>query len=374
MEPAISLMPTAVEGFDDDRRGMSWGEYSLDSVFVRNEIRSVSDVIRRIDARRYVLDPDFQREFVWPEDKQSKLIESCIIRIPLPVFYLAEAKDGRIVVVDGLQRLTTFHRFVKGSFRLKGLANPDTQTEHPLEGKRFSNLPVEIQERVLDTQLITYILDAKAPERARLDIFERVNSGVPLTRQQMRNALYSGPATVWLKQAADSAIFKLATGDSLDRKAMRDREAINRFCSFHLLGWSTYKGDMETFLAHSLETMNGLNTADLSDLRSKFLESMRQNRALFGDHAFRKSISSSKPEDRRNVLNVALFDVCSVLFAKYADRLSSDQAIGARFKVAFKVLLDDDRFVKSITYSTNSTQAVTARFGMAETVLAECLS
>ena len=189
MEQAISLVPTAVEGFDDDRRGISWGEYSLDSVFVRNEIRSVSDVIRRIDARRYVLDPDFQREFVWPEDKQSKLIESCIMRIPLPVFYLAEAKDGRIIVVDGLQRLTTFHRFVKGSFRLKGLASQDAQAEHPLDGKRFSNLPVEIQERVLDTQLITYILDAKAPERARLDIFERVNSGVPLTRQQMRNAL-----------------------------------------------------------------------------------------------------------------------------------------------------------------------------------------
>lgn len=374
MDQAISLLPTAVEGFDDDRRSISWGEYSLDSVFVRNEIRSVSDVIRRIDARRYVLDPDFQREFVWPEDKQSKLIESCIMRIPLPVFYLAEAKDGRIIVVDGLQRLTTFHRFVKGSFRLKGLANQDAQTEHPLDGKRFSNLPVEIQERVLDTQLITYILDPKAPERARLDIFERVNSGVPLTRQQMRNALYSGPATVWLKQAAESAIFKLATGDSLDRKAMRDREAINRFCSFHLLGWASYKGDMETFLARSLEAMNGLDAADLSNLRSKFLEAMRQNRALFGDHAFRKSISSPKPDDRRNVLNVALFDVCSVLFAKYADRLSNDQALGPKFKIAFKVLLDDDRFVKAITYSTNSTQAVTARFGMAETVLAECLS
>src|SRR6185437_6637276 len=105
----------------------------------------------------------------------------------------------------------------------------------------------------------------KAPERARLDIFERVNSGVPLTRQQMRNALYSGPATLWLKSTADSPVFKLATGDSLDRKAMRDREAINRFCSFYLLGWHSYKsGEMEPFLASGLEVMNAMSLDELA--------------------------------------------------------------------------------------------------------------
>ncbi|MGH6672264.1 MAG: DUF262 domain-containing protein [Xanthobacteraceae bacterium] len=109
-----------IEGLDRPD-GVGWSEYSLDSVFVRSETRSVSSIIQRIDARRCVLDPEFQRDFVWPEDKQSKLIESCVMRIPLPVFYLAEAQDGRIIIVDGLQRLTTFHRFVKGQFRLKDL-------------------------------------------------------------------------------------------------------------------------------------------------------------------------------------------------------------------------------------------------------------
>lgn len=85
-----------------------WGDYPLDAVLVRTEPRSVSEVVRRIENKRYVLDPDFQRDFVWPLQKQSKLIESCIMRIPLPVFYVAEAPDGRIIVVDGLQRLTTF--------------------------------------------------------------------------------------------------------------------------------------------------------------------------------------------------------------------------------------------------------------------------
>ena len=68
---------------------------------------------------------------------------------------------------------------------------------HPLEGKRFKELDLKLQERIEDTQLTLYILDSKAPERAKLDIFERVNSGEPLTRQQMRNCLYNGPATIW---------------------------------------------------------------------------------------------------------------------------------------------------------------------------------
>ncbi|SHH07068.1 DUF262 domain-containing protein [Bradyrhizobium erythrophlei] len=359
-----------VEGFDD-APSASWGEYSLDSVFVRNEIRSISDVIRRIDSKRYILDPDFQRDFVWPEDKQSKLIESCIMRIPLPVFYLAEAKDGRIIVVDGLQRLTTFHRYVKGLFRLKDLApQQSADVSHLLDGKKFSELAIELQERLLDTQLITYILDSKAPERARLDIFERVNSGVPLTRQQMRNALYNGPATLWLKHAADSTMFKLATGESLDRKAMRDREAINRFCSFFLNGWKSYKSDMEVFLASGLEAMNVLPQSELLGLRNKFSESMRMNRYLFGDHAFRKSLGN--PDGRRNVLNIALFDVCSVLIARYSDELATKSKSGDRVRLAFKYLLSDDRFLKAITYGTNSTQAVTTRFELAEAVLNEC--
>ena len=112
---------------------MGWADYSLDSVFVRSETRSVSSIIQRIDARRCVLESEFQRDFVWPEDKQSKLIESCIMRIPLPVFYLAEAPDGRIIEVDGLQRLTTFHRYVKGQLRLKDLSSNGADP-HELEG------------------------------------------------------------------------------------------------------------------------------------------------------------------------------------------------------------------------------------------------
>src|SRR5260370_4405383 len=120
-----------------------------------------------------------------------------------------------------------------------------------------------------------YILDAKAPERASMDIFERVNSAEQITRQQMRNALYNGPATIWLKQAAEGDAFRSATGQTLNPKTMRDREAINRFCAFKLLGWTSYKtGDMDGFLAEGLTKLATLSDPDRVALRGAFDRAM----------------------------------------------------------------------------------------------------
>ena len=115
IEMTTAKLGDEVEGLDSTA-SLGWGEYPLDSVFVRTEIRTVGEVVKRIKAGRYVLNPDFQRDFLWPIDKQSKLIESCLMRLPLPVFYVAEAQDGRIIVVDGLQRLFTFFRFMENEF------------------------------------------------------------------------------------------------------------------------------------------------------------------------------------------------------------------------------------------------------------------
>lgn len=289
------------------------------------------------------------------------------MRIPLPVFYVAEAKDGRIIVVDGLQRLTTFARFLENRLRLEGLVTSDEEHgSHALQGKTFSQLPLNLQERVQDTQLTMYILDAKAPERARLDIFERVNSGEPLTRQQMRNALYSGPATAWLKAAAESAEFRSATGQSLDAKKMRDREAINRFCAFKLFGWRAYKtGDMDTFLAHSLTTLNAIGAEERDTLSASFKHSMQINRALFGDHAFRKSLASQGVAPARTVLNISLFEVCAVTFSELPDPIDVAQFDSLKYGVV-ALIRDDPDFVRAITYSTNSTYPVAKRFGRME--------
>ena len=355
----IQSIPEEPEGIDTTEMS-GWGEYPLDAVFVRREPRSVIEVVKRINLGRYILTPDFQRSFVWDPKRQSRLIESCLMRIPLPVFYVAEAKDGRIVVVDGLQRLTTFTKYLNNEFALSKLGDgiEDSPLENPLIGKRFKDLPLNLQERLEDTPLTLYILDAKAPERAKLDIFERVNSGEPLTRQQMRNCLFNGQATKLLKEAADSEIFLKATGGSLDKKSMRDREVINRFCAFRLLGVDKYKADMDDFLARSLEHMNQLNGFELDNLGKAFRRSMENNYILFGKHAFRKSIATDL--NSRTVINIALFDVCSVMLADL-----DPEIIEANYNKLWQIvcsLLSDNQFVESITYSTNGSWQVKTRF------------
>lgn len=361
-----------IEGLDGNASSEGWEDYPLDAVFVRNEHRTVSDVVKRINAGRYQLDPDFQRDFVWDVRKQSRLIESCLMRIPLPVFYVAELKNGAIAVVDGLQRLTTFSNYLNDKFTLN-LEVPDNSPLHTLRGAKFSALPLKLQERIEDTQLTLYILDSAAPDRAKLDIFERVNNGVPLTRQQMRNCLFNGPATQWLKAAATSKLFLSATGKSLEPKSMRDREAINRFCAFSLLTETKYRGDMDAFLARALEMMQEPST-DLDKLQSRFTNSLIINHILFGEHAFRKSLAShvkgKKPS--RSVLNISLFDVCTVLFADVPVELAT--ARSDTVKEAMSDLLGSPEFVNAITYSTNSSRQILTRFFMARAALSQALS
>ncbi len=91
-----------VEGLDE--ASGSWGDYPIDDLLIRQDNRTIYDVIRRIEMSNYIMDPDFQRDFIWREDKQSKLIESVIMRISLPVFYMAEDNGG---TNGSSRRLTT---------------------------------------------------------------------------------------------------------------------------------------------------------------------------------------------------------------------------------------------------------------------------
>ncbi len=346
--------PEEPEGLGDSEDA-TWGDYPIDTVLIRTESRTVFDILRRIEKGSFVMDPDFQRDFIWSPALQSKLIESVLMRIPLPVFYLAEDSEGRMVVVDGLQRLSTFKRFHTGHLQLRLPSQPE------LDGKRFADLSPKLQNRVEDCNLTLYIIDAKVPERARLDIFERVNSGVPLTRQQMRNCLYNGPATRFLREEADTNLFLDATGRSLKRPTMRDREFVNRFCAFQLLPRSDYRQDMDDFLASALKLMNGFTTARLDQLGAQFRTSLTNNFRVFGKHAFRKHRSSN---DTRSVLNASLWDVMSTGLSRFSEPVVEGRA--QELRDAFYPLMEDEAFIKSITYGPNTTAQVKHRFAVGD--------
>ena len=339
-----------IEGLGDGDPS-SWGDYPIDTLLIRNEQRTVHDVLRRIDQEQFVMDPDFQRDFIWDEGKQSKLIESVLMRIPLPVFYLAEDDQGRMVVVDGLQRLTTFQRFAAGDLRLSLPHHPE------LNRKRFAELAPKLQNRIEDCNLILYVIDQKAPEQTRLDIFERVNGGVPLTRQQMRNCLYMGAATRFVRDQSQTELFLEATGKSLRTSIMRDREFVNRFCAFQILDSDDYR-DMDVFLAECLTKMNA-QVDMLPELARQFETALKNNLFVFGKHAFRKHQSD---QDYRNVINASLWDVMSTGLSRYTESLVKNHA--PELRSGLFELLDDNDFANAITYGTNDSRQVRSRFAM----------
>lgn len=363
-----SVRRVDIEGLDPDGSGEDNDvrTYPLNSVHVRQEQRTIIDVLRRIKQNFIKLDPDFQREFVWKEDKQSRLVESVLMRIPLPVFYVAEDKTGNFVVVDGLQRLTTLKRFRNNELQLS-LRNSE------LNGKSFRTISGQLKNRFEDGQLTFYIIDSKAPERIRLDIFERVNSGEPLTKQQMRNALYNGPATRLLRELADSDEFKQATSGAFSgpdsTTEQRDREVINRFLAFRVHGWRTYtkQPDMAEFLGSALREVNEMEAAKRDELREGFLRSMRLNQQIFGHHAFRKHKGEN---DRRHPISAPLFEVFSVLLFPYTENRIT-QASAANLRRGFYKLMDNKKFQWAISAGTGKTDSVSDRFGLAEALIHE---
>ena len=179
----------------------------------------------------------------------------------------------------------------------------------------------------------------------------------------MRNCLYNGQATQFLKKEAETEIFKEVTGNSLKPKTMRDRECINRFCAFYLLplyndkNEQNYKGDMDEWLAEALRKMNKLTNKELENLSNCFQNTLQNNYSLFGNRAFRKH---TPEQNWRGFLNVALWDVMTVGLANYSNEQVKLHA--EEIKKGFYGILNDKNFNDSITLGTNSSRSVNYRF------------
>lgn len=167
--------------------------YPIHELKVDKGFYSVFELKRKYDSntKRIILDSEFQREDVWRRDRKAELIESILMGLPLPIFYFNQDKYGRLVVIDGRQRLTALFRFMDNEFPLTKL-----KVLSDLNGKRFHELPPLLQGKIEDYQIQAHVILPPTPDRLKFDIFDRVNrGGMSLNKQEIRNALYQGKAT-----------------------------------------------------------------------------------------------------------------------------------------------------------------------------------
>lgn len=358
--------PMGVEAEPDDDDAID-----LDRPWRPEEIRvttnnfSVRNVLDMIDDNELELAPDFQRNQVWSIGTQSRLIESVLLQIPLPAFYFSRDNDGKMHVVDGLQRLSTLHSYARvGSFVLRKVEYLSDE-----EGRAFTELPALWQRRFHQTQLIVHVIDPQTPSQVKYDIFKRINTGgTPLNTQEIRHALSGPRSRAFLKECAGSPEFIRAVGERFrDHVRMADREMVLRFCAFRMLGPENYQRAMDPFLDGTnadLDDPRKVTDAGLGELAHEFRAAMVIAREIFGDDAFRKITPDG---GRRPPVNRALFESWSVSLAEAVQRGERIDLLGTAAQA--HRLLNDHQYVDSITTSTGDPGKVRYRFAKAREVL-----
>lgn len=326
---------------------------------VTTEPRTIDSLVRRIRHDEIDLAPEFQRRArLWKLHKKGQLIESILLRIPLPVFYVAATEDDMWSVVDGLQRLTTINDFLSDGFKLSGL-----EYLNQLEGMTFSTLPRAMQRRIEETSLVLNIIQPGTPDEVMINIFRRLNTGgLPLAGQEIRNALYKGPVREFLAAVAASEEFLRATDHRVSDARMDAQECVLRFCAFFMDDWRAYeRGDLDAYLSEAMKQVNALTDERRAELAQHFANAMNVAFQIFGTDAFRKRY---RPEDTRKPVSKALFEAWSVNIAglDYDQQVRLTERASVVRKLFMELMTEDRDFEVSISSSTGSVQRVRKRF------------
>jgi uncharacterized protein with ParB-like and HNH nuclease domain len=361
------IIETDADTADEDRNE-SGGLYPYDptkeDIDIRQDPHTVFELLRKYDQGKLIINPDFQRNLVWKSEQKSKFIESIILNFPLPPFYVNQTREGKYIMVDGLQRTSTLHEFVNNEFKLTGL-----EALPKLNGYNFSELieqPGDYQTRIEDKKLLLYFIRPSVPIKVVYDIFNRINtSGTMLNRQEVRNCIFIGKATQLLKELSEQDSFKKAIDDGISPKRMKDREAVLRYLAFQILEYKTdYHGDMSDFVEEAMRTINLMADEEIAELKSDFERVMTLTFDFFGKRNFRLPTGQT-----RGRINLAVFESVSYFFSIKTDAFL--QKHQKAIQCHFDKLLKDTAYLEAVRVSTANTAKVTTRFKRVQEILGE---
>ena len=312
---------------------------------------------------KLITNPDYQRDYVYTEDKASRLIESALMLIPLPTIYLCEEDNGLYSVIDGQQRIMSFLKYVSGEFALKGLT---TLTQ--FNGKYYKDLDEESQKVIDDTSFRTIVI-GKESASAKYDIFERLNRGaVTLKEQELRNCVYRGPYNTMINEIANSNK-NVSIMFNSENKRMMHQEHILRF--FALKDFMNYKPSMKTHLNKHMNVYQFDEEAAKKD-KDQFVRTLSLVREILGDNAF-----GSVDYEKKILLNkfsATFYDSIMIAFSMFDKHKLIKKADAIRAAINDKKM-NDDSYHDSCYAATGSRDRVIKRiliiFNMISSILGD---
>ena len=337
---------------ENHRRTVSFDSYDI-------TIKQLQDMIldEMIDVA-----PEYQRHFIWDAKRQSQLIESLILGIPIPNLFMATNKDSTWEVVDGLQRLTTIINFVgsdkeiaKVNSKCKKLRLEGLEKLEALNGLSFDALPKSIQIMFLTRSIRVTVLNDRSDFGVRFDLFERLNTGgVTLHPQEIRNCLYGGEFNEFIKNCIKNTDFIHSVKISKTKVTMGNHEEmVLRFFAYY---------EARNDFVHSVKDF--LN--DYMESKTKKFANKKELEQVFNKTfaVFKKYLPDGIVRGNRKKLTpVVLFEavsvgVCEALQSKKKPRFSRLQSI-----------LNDPELRRLTTGATNSLKMVVERIEFVKTEL-----
>lgn len=341
--------------------------FKTKDVRVTNAPLLLPSLIKRFEEKAIII-PEFQRkENLWTLNQMSRLIESILLKLPLPIFYFDVSDPDKWLVVDGLQRLSTMDRFfTKKDFKLRNL---EFLTD--FDGKGYDDFDRSTKRVIDETTFITYQIEAQTPKEVRYSIFNRINTGgLRLTPQEIRQALNQvGKGVQFLSKIVEAKEFKNIVG--ISNKRMRGQELALRFIAFEILEDDKFKS-MGNFLDRAMEELDKKDEEYLKGLEIKLIDVLKFSEEILGkNHKFSRSIV---PSNKIKSVNLSLFDSLTVCFNEIEDK-DLFKKNKDYFVNEFKILLEDEssEFSESITKGTSGKSQKETRFRVIRELIRQTL-
>jgi hypothetical protein len=327
---------------------------------------SIREFLTMKNDGELILQPIYQRNFVATDLIASKLIESILLDVPIPVVYLAEEQDGSFSVIDGQQRLTSFLSFLEGKFpdsrpfKLSGL-----KVLSELNRKLFVDLDGELQKKIRSTTIHSIIIKKESNPDIKFEIFERLNTGsTKLNEDEIRNTVYRGNYIELLAELSENSVFHGLVKKDNFKKRMIYRGMILRFFALSEKSYINYKSSMKQFSNKELRDNRELSPNKVKEYKARFEHCLDLVKVVFGDMAFRRYMpgdNGSPGKWGETQINMALYDVQMVGFVNYSknDVLAKADLIREGL---LDLMINNQQFKEQITWQTSDTDVLKKRF------------